>query len=76
MDVVQYWHYQVVCFSISYLLSVILLDCDRMLEKTMLKIFQARISSSMGMCKRINEVWSAWSLMDEISAKNTDDDAK
>lgn len=39
--------------------SVVLLDWDRMSEKTMLKIFQARISSSVFMYKLINEVRSA-----------------
>jgi hypothetical protein len=43
---------------------VVLLDCDRMSEKITLKIFQARISSSVGMYKLSSEVRSAWSLMD------------
>jgi len=51
--------------------SVVLLDCDRMSENMMLKIFQARISSSGVVYKLINEVRSAWSLMDEKSAINT-----
>lgn len=67
---------QCVFLYVSYMWSVILLDCDRMSEKIMLKIFQARISSSMGVYKLINEVRSAWSLMDEKSAKNTDGDAR
>jgi len=46
---------------VSYMWSVVLLDCDRMSEKIMLKIFQARISSLLGLYKLINEVRSAWS---------------
>jgi len=52
------------------------LDCDRMSEKIMLKIFQAFISSSVGVYKLINEARSTWSLMDEKSANNTDRHAR
>jgi hypothetical protein len=38
----------------------------------MLKIFQACISSSLGVYKLTNEAGSAWSLMDEKSANNVD----
>jgi len=50
--------------------SVVLLDCDRMSEKIILNIFQACFSSLLGVYKLINEVRSAWSLMDEKFAKN------
>jgi len=45
--------------------SVVLSECDRMLEPTVSKIFQDHSTKHKGICKLINEVRSAGSLMDK-----------
>jgi len=43
--------------------SVVLLECDRMLELIVSKMFQDQSTKHKGICKLINEVRSAGPLM-------------
>ena len=63
VDLIQYTYCWTVFFCMNFMWSVVLLECDRMLEPVVSKIFQDHSSKSEGICKLINEVRSARSLM-------------
>jgi hypothetical protein len=49
----------------NFMWSMVLLECDRMLEPIVSKIFFDHSTKHKGICRLINEVGSAGSLMDK-----------
>jgi len=49
----------------NFMWSVLLLECNRMLEQVVSKIFWGHSTKQKGICKLVNEVRSSGSLMDK-----------